>query len=265
MKTWKILLCPPTYYEIAYSINPWMNRNVKVQKSKVKTTYKNLKALYKKLGAEVYEVEPAAGLPDMVYAANFGFIKDDIFVPSTFKHKERRGEAKIAKKYFKDLGFKIHELPAEVHFEGQADLVLNTSAYFLGWGPRTNIRAKDYFQKLLDKPIIDLELNNPYFFHLDNSFAMLDDETVVYNPQAFTKEAIEKIKKHFKTVIEVSPEDNQLLACNMVVLSPNIVINKGISKKLKKQLEDLGFKIHEVDMSEYLKGGGSVKCATFVF
>lgn len=265
MQKRRILVCPPSYYKIAYSINPWMNTEVKIQKSKVKSTYQKLKVLYEKLGAEVLEIKPDPDLPDMVYSANYGFIRGNTFFPSNFKYEERRREAKQAKKYFKDLGFKINEIPKNIFFEGQPDLVLNHTAYFLGWGPRTNMAAKKYFEKILDKPIIDLELIDPYFFHLDNSFMMLDDYTVVYNPKAFSKKALQNIKRHFRHRIKVSEADNQLLACNMVVLGKNIVTNKGISRKLKKQIQDLGYKIYEVDMSEYLKGGGSVKCVTFVF
>lgn len=265
MRKHKILVCPPTFYDISYSINPWMDVKDKVNKEQVARKYQELKDKFRELGAEVLEIKPDPNLPDMVYSANFGFIKDKTFIPSNFKNKERRGEATHAKKYFKKLGFKIKELPENVFFEGQADLILNHTAYFMAWGPRTSFEAKYEFEKFLEKPVIDLELVDPYFFHLDNSFLMLDYDTAVYNPKAFSKGALKRIDKHFKHHIRVSSEDSNKLACNAVVMGKNIVINKGISNKLKKTLNDLGYTLHEIDMTEYLKGGGSVKCASLVF
>lgn len=115
----KVLLCPPTYYNIEYEINPWMHVENKVDKDKVLKEYEELKNTYKSLGFEVLEIEPVNGLPDMVYAANLGFPLGKNFVVSNFTYGQRRKETGFTKIFFEKLGFKVISLPENIYFEGQ--------------------------------------------------------------------------------------------------------------------------------------------------
>lgn len=109
----------------------------------------------------------------MVYAANHGFVIDDIFIKANFRYLQRRQEADHAEKYF--------------------------------------------------------------------------------------------LKKNFKRVIETDTKDNNVMCCNLVSLNGAVVIGKGVSKKLKKDIRDEGWEVREAEMDEFLKGGGSVKCLTLEY
>ena len=58
------LLCPPVYFDIEYSINPWMHIEEKVNRSDVLNEYRHLKKLYDKLNVPYDELTPTNGLPD---------------------------------------------------------------------------------------------------------------------------------------------------------------------------------------------------------
>jgi len=261
----KILLCPPIFYDIEYEINPWMRLENKVDRQKVKEEYAELKSVYKSLGAEVLEIDPVKGLPDMVYAANLGFPLGNKFALSNFRYPQRRKEADYAKIFFEKLGFKIVTLPDGVYFEGQGDLLTAGGKYFLGWGKRSSREAKEILSKELGIEFVDFELKDPYFYHLDMSLGPLDNETVLMKSESFTKEGVAKIKAEFKNVIETTEEDNKFMACNLVVINKTVVIGQGISDSLKKNIEKYGFTVKEVPMDEYRKGGGSIKCLTLEF
>ena len=96
----KIIMCPPRYYDIEYSINPWMNINTKVNNKKANEQYTGLKEAFVKHGAEVIELTPEKGLPDMIYACNSGYVEGNTFVKANFKAQQRKHEADIAEKYF---------------------------------------------------------------------------------------------------------------------------------------------------------------------
>lgn len=262
MYTKKLLLCPPTHYDIEYEINPWMHVENKVDQSSVHKEYEALKAAYQKLGIAFAEIEQAQGLPDMVYSANFGFPIGNIFIKSNYKFDERKKEADYAADYFEKQGFEVKSLPEEIAFEGQGDLLTVGGNFFYGWGKRSDIEAKPYLEELLGKKLIDFKLVNPFYYHLDTCFAPLNEETVAINPVSFEQEGRERIYKLFPNVIEVSTEDNHLIACNLVVVDNTIVIAKGISQQLKDTFTKYGFSTHEVPTNEYRKGGGSVKCLT---
>ena len=263
MKT--VLLCPPTFYDIEYEINPWMHVENKVDKRKVFEEYKNLKKIYQSLGLEVLEIEPVKGLPDMVYAANIGFPLGNKFVVSNFRFEQRRKEADFAKKYFENLGFEIITLPQDIYFEGQGDLLTIGGKFFLGWGKRSSRQAKNILNKKLGIECIDFELKDPYFYHLDMSLGPLDKDTVLINPRSFTTEGLVKIKNEFPNIIKTSEEDNEFMACNLVVGGKTVVMAKGISAKLKSEINKYGFDVCEIPMDEFRKGGGSIKCLTLEF
>lgn len=261
----KVLLCPPDHYDIEYEINPWMDVKNKVDKKKAKNEYQQLKETYKELGCEVLELFQEPGLPDMVYAANWGFPKGNVFIRSNFRFPQRRKEAKVAQKFLENLGYKTDLLPDGIYFEGQGDLLTVGDKYFLGWGKRSDPKAIQYLKKYLGENLLDFELRDPYFYHLDMSLAPLDYDTVVINPKSFKKEDLKKIYKSFKNVIETEDRDNKVMACNLVPVDHTLVVGKGISDDLKKDFDKHGFDFLEVPMDEYRKGGGSVKCLTLEF
>lgn len=261
----KVLLCPPTFYDIEYEINPWMHVENKVNKEQVWKEYGVLKNTYKSLEVEVLEMIPVKGLPDMVYAANIGFPLGSKFVSSNFRYEQRRKEADYGKIFFEKLGFEIINLPENVYFEGQGDLLTVGGKYFMGWGKRSSRKAVDLLSKTLRINCTGFELKDPYFYHLDMSLGLLDSETVLMNPHSFTQEGTSKIKSEFTNIIETSEEDNKFMACNLVAIDKTVVVAKGISDEVKSEIEKYRFKVYEVPMDEFRKGGGGIKCLTLEF
>jgi N-dimethylarginine dimethylaminohydrolase len=59
----------------------------------------------------------------------------------------------------------------------------------------------------------------------------------------------------------VDTADAGNFACNAVNIGDQVVLNKA-SDPLKARLMLAGFAVHEVELSEFLKAGGSAKCLT---
>lgn len=255
-------MCPPDYYEIEYSINPWMDTNIKVNKKKAFLQYSRLKKEFEKAGAGIIELQAVKGLPDMIFASNAGYPEGDVFIKANFKAHQRKRESDMAEKYFKENSYQIFDIPENIIFEGQGDLIRSKSKYFMGWGTRSDLIAKDYIEDIIGKEVTSLELIDPYFYHLDTCFGPLNDNIVVINEKAFTEESLVKIYDKFRIVITTNKKDNSVLACNLVVIESCVFLGKGISEDLKSEIVKHKFKIIENDMSEFLKGGGSVKCLT---
>jgi len=260
-----VLLCPPKFYQIEYEINPWMDVKNRVDANRAWEQYENLKSIHKKIGLHIEEIESQKGLPDMVYAANHGFVIDDIFIKANFRYKERRKEADFAEEYFRKKKFKIKKLPENIYFEGRGDLFYADHKFFCGYGKRSQIDSISYLQKILGGKVIPIEVNNPYYYHLDTCFAPLGGGSVVIFPNAFNKSDLEKIRINFRKVIETDIEDNKLLCCNLVAVNGSVVVGQGISEKFRQDIEKEGFELIEVPMDEFLKGGGSVKCLTLEY
>lgn len=262
----KVLMCPPTHFDVEYEINPWMHKENRPDKKQAMESYTLIKEKYRELGAEVFEIPQVKGLPDMVYTANFGYLKNSTFIRSNFKFEQRRKEADYAERFLeKTFDVDAVALPEDIYFEGQGDLLTDGERFFFGWGKRSDKKAKPYLEDFLNAPIHDFELVNPYYYHLDTCFAPLSASVVVINPVSFTEAGKKEVYTCFDQVIEASEEDNKVLACNLVHIGKTIIVGAGITTNLKDKLAGLGYNIFEVPMGEYLKGGGSVKCCTFEF
>ena len=184
---------------------------------------------------------------------------------SNFRHEQRRKEADFAKRYFENLGFKIITFSENIYFEGQGDLLTIDGKYFLGWGKRSSKEAKDILNKKLGIECTDFELRDAYFYHLDMSLGPLDSKTALINPRSFTKVGLSRLQNEFPNIIETTEDDNKFMVCNLVVVDKTVVIAKGISDKLKNEIEKYGFKVCEIPMDEFRKGGGGIKCLTLEF
>lgn len=253
-------MCQPEYYNIEYSINPWMNTAIKVKREKAFHQYSQLKNAFTKAGAEIIELPPEEGLPDMIFTCNAGYAEENIFIKANFKAQQRKREAEAAERYFKKNNYRVFSLPENIIFEGEGDIIRSQSKYFLGWGLRSDLMSKDYIEDIIGKELTPLELIDPYFYHLDTCFGPINDDTVVINGKAFSEDSLTKIYDKFKNVILTNEKDNSTLACNLVVIEKNVIVGKGISRVLKNKITKFKYNVIETDMSEFLKGGGSVKC-----
>lgn len=257
----EILMCPPTYYAIEYKINPWMVTQVDIKKAA--TQWEKLKSTFVNLNMKVSLIEPIKHLPDMVFTADQGAVFDHIFIKSNFRYKERQRESIYTLSYFKKRNFTIVELPKGVYFEGQGDFIIYKDLILLGVGQRTSFRAAKLISTLLNKKVIALKLIDPYFFHLDTALCALPNGEIMYYKNAFSKSSISKIKSLSANLIPISKLDARRMACNSVSYKNNIVVNKGLSKEYLGALRTRGLNVFEVDLSEFLKGGGGAHCLTW--
>lgn len=260
----KVLLCKPTHFRIDYSINPWMVPGIKIDKSKLLEEYSGLKQTYEALGVEVLEIEQQAEYPDMVYTSDWGFVHGDKFILSKFKNKERKGEQKIAKKFFTGLGYEIVTWTGRDYFEG-GDLLARKDKLYFGWGKRSSENTIPKLEELTSKEVVSFRITDPYYYHLDTCVMPLDDNNVIYFPDALTMIEQAKISYHFSNPIPITEEDARNFACNLVLIDDNVIINDTVSKDLEVKLQTLGYKVHRTPSQEYIKGGGSIRCISLLF
>jgi N-dimethylarginine dimethylaminohydrolase len=249
----------PDYFAVEYTINPWMDLAARVDRRAAVKQWQSLYATYLSLGHTVELVRPEPGLPDMVYAANGGFVAGDTAVVARFKHAERAAESSVYEAWMTAHGY--HAVPTRHVNEGQGDLLLVGEMILAGYGFRTDVRAHAEIAETLRMPVVSLELVDPRFYHLDTALAVLDDKTIAYYPPAFSAAAQVQLGALFPDAIIVGSSDAYVLGLNAVSDGLRVVHPCGATG-FAAQLRDAGFQPVAVDLSELLKGGGSVKCCT---
>ncbi|MDR3659115.1 MAG: N-dimethylarginine dimethylaminohydrolase [Mycobacterium sp.] len=253
----------PTHFAVEYEINPWMDTTATVDPALAVRQWQSLVDTYRSLGHTVDLVDPIPGLPDMVYAANGGLVLDDGFekvaIIARFTYPQRAGESVAYANWMLDHGY--CPLYTEHTNEGQGDLLIVGSKVLAGYGFRTDRQSHDEVAKLSGLPLVSLQLVNPHFYHLDTALAVLDDNTIAFYPPAFGSTSVALLRKMFPGAIEVADADAQVLGLNSVSDGLHVV-HPAAATGFAAQLAAAGFQPIGVDLSELLKGGGSVKCCT---
>ncbi len=261
----RILMCPPTYYDVDYVINPWMEGNIhRSSRERAEEQWNKLHQVLK-THATVDLMVPQKGSPDLVFTANAGLIVDKTVVLSRFFHPERQAEEPHFQAWFESQGFTVHQLPKGLPFEGAGDALLDRAGHYLwaGYGFRTELDAHPYLAKWLDLEVLSLRLVDQRFYHLDTCFCPLSDGYLLYYPPAFDTYSNHLIEKRVPAEkrIAINEVDAINFACNTVNIDRIVVLNQATAE-LKQCLGDRGFTVIETPLTEFLKAGGAAKCLT---
>ena len=259
----KILMCPPDYFTVDYVINPWMaGHEESLSIERAKQQWQQLHDMVCEF-AEVVTLEPDPDLPDMVFTANAGVVYGKKAIASHFMPMERRPEEPIFKKWFRDNDFELLDLHEKIGFEGAGDCLLDRRGPWLwtGYGFRTEIEAHAEIQKFFDIELVSIRLTDERFYHIDTCFCPLTDGFLMYHPPAFdydSRMAIEsRIPPHKRIIVDTFDAGN--FACNAINIDDRVILHRA-SNPLKARLMLAGFEVQEVELTEFLKAGGSAKC-----
>jgi len=253
-------MCPPEFFDIEYEINPWMHESEQVDGKKALKQWEDLRKVYEKLGCEVLVLPAQKGWPDLVFTANAGLLISKYkIILSNFRYPDRQGEAKFNGDWFKEHGFEV--VQPQIPFEGQGEAFVWNKKILAGFGFRSVEDTASHLKKISGMEVVQLELIDPRFYHLDMALAPISPDLIVYNPKAFSKKSAAKIKSLGCELIEVNTYDANLFGSNLVPIGKNIVMIDG-TQKLGQDLKDRGFKITELNMSEFRKSGGAIRCLT---
>jgi N-dimethylarginine dimethylaminohydrolase len=255
----RYLMCPPTYFDVSYSINPWMDPGKPVDRALALAQWERLRELYLELGHQVELIEPLPGLPDMVFAANGATVVDGRVLLARFRHAERVPEAAAYRDWFAARDYREIREPRLVN-EGEGDYLLAGRRLLAGTGFRTDRHSHDEAQKLFGRPVISLSLVDPRFYHLDTALAVLDD-TVMYYPAAFSPDSRAVLAELYPDAVLADDADAEAFGLNAVCDGRTVVLPQGATH-LIGELRRRGFDPIGVDVSELMKAGGAVKCCT---
>jgi N-dimethylarginine dimethylaminohydrolase len=254
-------MCPPEHFGVLYEINPWMHREVTVDRDLSRSQWDALVANLRAAGAEVETIEPQPDVPDLVFTANAGVVSGNTFVPAHFRHPERQPETEVFASWFAEQGWTIDRLPAELGHEGAGDALPFEGTLLCGYRTRSDASAGAVLSQMLRAPVRTVELVDERLYHVDLTFCPLDDRRALCAPAGWD---------HYgRTVVEaLVPEplwledDEALSFCaNSVVVGTNVVM-PVVPVRVGRQLEAWRFTVVESAVGEFLKAGGGCRCLT---
>jgi len=280
----KVMMCTPDYYNVVDVKNVYMqHQKGNISKERANIQWDNIRNSYlalknQKFLDDVVVINGVEGMEDMVFCANQSFPwvmwnGEKIAIMSRMRHENRQNEIPYIEDFYQDHGYKIVELQSKYHFEGMGDLIAHPGKRVLygAYGFRSEKAVYDEISRIVDAPIITLELINEHHYHLDTCFLPLNHTEVLIAPDAFTPESLAIIRRMFEGVYEI-PEDEAIdgFACNAHIIygtnknSSAAVIQRGNPVSLNI-IQQSANPVIETDTTEFMKSGGSVFCLKMMF
>lgn len=256
--TRRYLMCPPTYFAVDYCINPWMYPDDPVDVDRAVQQWQVVADTLRDFGHEVVEMAAAPDLPDLVFAANGGIVIGDRAMTPRFHHHERQRESALFAAALRRLGITAVAEPTVAN-EGEGDFLFTGERVLGGTGFRSDPAAADEVSAFFGVPVVALRLRDPRFYHLDTALTVLDRTTVAYWPGAFDDDSRALLERLYPDAVIATETDAAGFGLNTVSDGRHVLISQD-APTLAAAIEDRGFDVHRVDVSELRKAGGGAKC-----
>jgi dimethylargininase len=209
----------------------------------------------KKLGCNVIELPSEADLPDSVFVEDTAFILPEAAVITRPGADSRKPETKSIIKALSPHVKLIHvREPATV--DGGDVLVLGKNIY-IGLSSRSNQTAIDQLNELLREysyTVTGVKMHD--CLHLKSAVTRVDEKTLLINKRWVDTYPFENFDW-----IEVDPTEP--FAANCLPIGESIIFPTAFPKTCAK-LEERGYKVVTVDISEPAKAEGAVTCCSLI-
>ena len=272
----RILMCRPDYFEVSYSINPWMDPGAwqadggqLAAQSRIQweDLYRNITDL----GVTVDLHTPRPGVPDMVFTANAAVVLERKALLARFLDPERQAEEKYHRTVFDGLVSdgvidEVSTLPSGMFQEGAGDCLWDGARelFWAGYGQRSRREAYTYVASFFDRKVVPLELVDARYYHVDTCLAVLNSGHIVYYPPAFSADSIERLRTEVgddQWLIAAGEDDASRLGVNLVNIGTKVVM-AVCSPTLEQNLNHAGFQVIRSPLPAFGLSGGAAACLT---
>lgn len=201
-------------------------------------------------GWDTTEVSWADQLADSVFIEDTVVVVDDIAVVTRPGAESRRPEIVAAETTARELGLRIHRIEGDGTLEGGDVLQVGTTVY-VGRSGRTNAEGVRQLRNILAPRGFDVvAVPVTKALHLKSAVTALPDGTVLVHPDLVDDPSF--FGRHL-----VVPEREGVA---VVELAEDTVLISAAAPKTAALLEDRGYTVVQVDISEFEKLEGCVTC-----
>src|SRR3954463_7381895 len=267
------VMVEPTHFRVDYVINPFMDPDDQPDRELALAQWHTLVETIERLGGTVDVLSRRPAAPDMVYAMNLGLALarrrgdgglEPHVVMSHMRYAQRRMETASAQPWFSDHGFTTSYVGRHgvgAHLES-GDVFPFGDALVSGFGPRTEELALKHLAAELGIRVRGLRITHPGMYHLDLAFCPLDERRAMVCPAALDDASAAALLELVPEPLVLTEEEALTTFCANSIVIGKTVLMPACPDRVRAQLEEWGFEIVLVDVSEFHKGGGSIRCLT---
>ncbi len=264
------LMVEPNHFRVDYAINPFMDLNDQPEPLHTRAEWLAVVAAIEAAGGRVQVLPQLPDAPDMVYAMNLGLALetgpgdvDRQVVLSHMRFAQRRMETPAADDWFAANGFTSRAIGRDgvgAHFEA-GDAFAWRGELLVGYGPRTEELALKHLATDLGVRVRGFRITHPGMYHMDLGFCPLDDTRAMVVPAAFDDASAAALLDLVPEPLVLTEDEAMTFCANSIVIGRTIVM-PACPDRVRRQLEEWDFEVVIVEVGEFLKGGGAIRCLT---
>lgn len=214
-------------------------------------------AALKECGLDVIELEACEQYPDSCFVEDVALMTPKCAILTNPGAPSRRGEVQhienTVRQFYKDV-----ETIKEPGFVEAGDIMMVGDHYYIGLSARTNQSGANQMIAILEKygltgSIVELS----EVLHLKTGLSYLEDNNLAVCGEFLTKPEFQKFN-----FIEI--DENESYSANSVWINGTVLIPSGFPETVKK-VKKAGYKIREVNVSEFQKLDGGLSCLSLRF
>lgn len=208
-------------------------------------------------GLEVIVLDAEERFPDAPFVEDTAVLGRDFAVIANPEPASRNGEQQAIRPEVEKHYEKIEAIYPPGTLEG-GDVLEVESHYFIGITQRTNIQGAEQFINILNRygctgSLVRLDR----MLHLKTGVAYLGDNNILA-----AGELIENV--HFQKFHITPVDSDEAYAANAIRIKDHVLVPSGYPQTRKK-VEALGYRVVEVDVSEFQKMDGGLSCLSLRF
>ena len=223
---------------------------------------------YRQLGVKVEYLDPLGmDTPNLYFMRDLFVMTPEGAILSRPASLVRSGEEKIVAKNLIKMEVPIlYTVHSNAVFEGPDIVFIHKSLALVGYGIRSNMDGVNQVVSVLNSMGVETIIIQTTYGcgHLDGVMNIIDKKKAILFPTRVSYLVYETLKSLGFKIIDL-PDFHEAevgMAINMVPVAPSVVIMPAGNRNTKNLLEKNHIECHEVNVSELMKGGGSVHCMT---
>lgn len=210
----------------------------------------------KSLGLKVIELEALNDFPDAHFVEDTAVIVPEVAVITRLGADSRKGEEVTIEHELVEHK-RIDRIKEPGTLDG-GDVLLVDKKIFIGLSDRTNPSGANQLSEILYKYGYESEtIKVEEGLHLKSDVNYIGENTVLLTEKYFNNPAFKNYKK-------ICVDKDELYAANSLLVNEKLIVPMGFPKT-KQKLQQAGFDIIEIDMSESQKIDGGLTCLSLRF
>jgi dimethylargininase len=208
-------------------------------------------------GLDVVELEADEAFADSTFIEDTCLVTPHCAIITNPGAKTRKGEIHTVKAAMESLGLTIERIQAPGTLDA-GDVMMKGNHYYVGLSQRTNKPGFDQLSSILGKyGMTSSAISLASVLHLKTGISYLENNYLLAFGEFLTKPDFQDL-----TILPVDEQESY--AANSVWINGRVLVPMGFPKT-KKMIEDNGYGVVEVDVSEFRKLDGGLSCLSLRF